>query len=65
MDELKPCPFCGGKAYYSYNQDYAGGPLNFFVGCDCGVQIDQDWCDIGSKEALFRAWNRRADHGTD
>lgn len=35
MDNLKPCPFCGGEAYYSYNDSWNG----CYVACfECGAK---------------------------
>jgi Lar family restriction alleviation protein len=54
--ELKPCPFCGGRAetdygYYDYN--WHG------VHCvDCGAYVCT--AEDGSQEAI-EAWNRRAE----
>lgn len=48
--DLKPCPFCGGKAHQR-----CGGPGNHYVKCfDCGVSTDD-----GSQERAVAAWNRR------
>lgn len=52
MAELKPCPFCGGKAEM---EDV--GRL-YFVRCRrCGVNQDHLY---HSKQAAVKAWNRRA-----
>lgn len=56
-EELKPCPFCGGKAetvyaYYDYN--------SWGIHCvDCGAYIQ---CDPkkDTKEEAIKAWNNRA-----
>jgi Lar family restriction alleviation protein len=50
--ELKPCPFCGGKAYRDRVDDK---PL-FWVAClECG--IDGRICE--SEPEAITAWNRR------
>lgn len=68
--ELKPCPFCGGKARIFYTMDI-GVPTGdngykVSVKCDnllcCGAKIEKwaakkEW----AKESAINAWNRRAD----
>lgn len=53
MDELKPCPFCGGEARLDMDFDWS------YVYCiNCQAQIERAW----KKEAI-EAWNRRAEDG--
>lgn len=53
MTELKPCPFCGGKAVLCENTDYA------YVYCkECGSQTDESH---GTAGAAVAAWNTRAE----
>jgi hypothetical protein len=47
MSELKPCPFCGGKANCSKH----------FVFCTV-CHAESDW--LGDDGAAIAAWNRRA-----
>lgn len=62
MEQLKPCPFCGGKARIRKTKG-----TRYFVGCsECGARsIDFDelpWHDtpfIAQGHAI-EAWNRRA-----
>lgn len=68
--ELKPCPFCGGKARIFYTMDI-GVPTGdngykVSVKCDnllcCGAKIEKwaakkEW----AKESAINAWNERAD----
>lgn len=64
MNELKPCPFCGGKA-----RIYASelGIRVMCTGCCCqtGTYTDFDhffWEDANNKDALeiiVERWNRR------
>ena len=60
MDELKPCPFCGGKAVF----DSYGWTTEHKV-AKCSVcRAATDFCDdegiVGYKVVLER-WNRRAE----
>lgn len=56
--ELKPCPFCGGKAKLIEIQE---------VGCfrvlceDCPTSVGKYW--YYKKQDAIKAWNRRADNG--
>lgn len=58
--ELKPCPFCGGKATFKNEQ---------FYGCNAVIVICND-CMAKSKyctgaylyDQAAEAWNRRADN---
>ena len=53
--QLKPCPFCGGRA--GIYQDYMG---LWHVQCDnCGIGTLKN--DI--KELAVRSWNRRVENG--
>lgn len=53
MDELKPCPFCGGKPYLA-NVAMVG--CTYVVCTDCRAQGDD-----ASQEGAIAAWNRRSD----
>lgn len=53
MDELKPCPFCGGRPYL-HGDDY------YWVTCfECGVETS-GYEDVSK---VIEAWNRRAEDG--
>lgn len=60
-EELKPCPFCGGKAISCstgniYTKEY------FFVKCTkCGIESPSA---INKKDAIT-AWNKRAEVPND
>lgn len=60
--ELKPCPFCGGKAKFSL---YYGSLKVVCIGC--GARTKPRGERGTDKESVFRivgeAWNRRADNG--
>ncbi len=64
MDELKPCPFCGGEAKYdSYamspyekaNINYIDGKWHYVYCSDCLAQGPE----VLSKEDAIADWNRR------
>ena len=62
MNELKPCPFCGGKAkgpyYYDPFDGYQGDCGTYIVDCSkCSVQIIER-----TKEKAIEVWNRRAEN---
>lgn len=56
MEELKPCPFCGGKAdIVSEHVDYP------YIGCeDCDVRIESSDWSVTYKEDLIEGWNKRS-----
>ena len=57
MAELKPCPFCGGRASLVQK----GG--SFFVKCNRCPGAVVTGCIHQSKEEATKAWNRRAEDG--
>lgn len=62
MEKLKPCPFCGGKAFVRYVMPCST------VQCEkCGAStgVFSDWYEEadGRKEAID-AWNRRVNNDT-
>lgn len=60
-EELKNCPFCGGKATTSEQENIKTMPFGFgWLGCQkCRVHMDWMGGERGKKLA-FSAWNRRA-----
>ena len=57
MDELKPCPFCGGEAeLFTIPADYGLSPIRWVIRCKkgCCEQIPH----ISDHDAVF-AWNKR------
>lgn len=58
--ELKPCPFCGGKAL-RFKRDKAYYGESYFIGCknaNCNVRPHTDSYDRQCDAT--KAWNRRA-----
>lgn len=61
MFDLKPCPFCGGKARL-----FVGDGVRVICSkCYAGtmVRTDNIESDSNSVEKVIEAWNRRADNG--
>ena len=59
MTELKPCPFCGGKAKYIYRM-----PYNVVKCTKCkvfGKTIVDSYEQQDGKAEAIEAWNRRAE----
>ena len=59
MSKLKPCPFCGGKAYID-----VFGDKEFITAIhkkNCIIQPDTYLCSVGIRKQI-NAWNRRADN---
>lgn len=55
MEELKPCPFCGGKARIMMEEEDLPDESFHNIYCtSCGVQF---WTK--SKTDAIEAWNRR------
>lgn len=59
--ELKPCPFCGGKAIIM--QDNEGF---FWIGCNdeymCIGNINHGAMIFTTEQTAAKAWNRRANN---
>lgn len=71
QDNLKLCPFCGGRAEVRMDTDISGGGLYVYVVCRlCGAHRAPEWTrpDMqGRKAAVIKAtrdWNRRVRNGT-
>ena len=63
MDELKPCPFCGGKAHLEH--DYTGDGFSYVCCEKCGlhsVSFVRSFEQASDLRAI-EYWNRRADDG--
>lgn len=64
ITELKPCPFCGGKAFFDkmYSPD---GDWEYCIACaDCECMFTVEYRNP-DKNYLLNAWNRRAEDETD
>ena len=63
MDELKPCPFCGGKPRLFVSN----GVRVLCPKCYAGTKIlvDHMESDSNATEMVVEAWNKRADNETD
>ena len=58
--ELKPCPFCGGKAIVLHTKSIYELP-HFFVTCgSCGVETPRV---CKTEEQAREVWNRRSNNG--
>ena len=61
VTELKPCPFCGGKAVMeTFTTSFEKHP-RYRVRCTekgCRVALDWDWFE---EEEAQKAWNNRTD----
>ena len=60
MEELKPCPFCGGKARLLVND----GVKVICSKCYIGTMSMTDvmWQESNAVETVVAAWNRRDDN---
>ena len=61
MENLKPCPFCGGKAFIE--NGYVGIERVVFVKCDeCKVRMPNVYVRASycANDKAAEAWNRRA-----
>lgn len=58
-EELKPCPFCGGKPHL--DDEDTCGIKSYYVMCDCGIQTNP----FLQKERAIECWNRRVNEGRD
>ena len=61
--ELKPCPFCGGKAILAHD---LAGPGASYIRCEkCGLESVRfiKSFEVASDDEAIKYWNRRADNG--
>lgn len=60
-DELKPCPFCGGKVYSCYKQNDGDYWSVFCSHCPALFMLERDGVLDGPEEMqVALAWNTRA-----
>ena len=63
MNELKPCPFCGGKAAL---EDYGlNGNFKIVKCAECGARTKLFLKGLTLGEDAIEAWNRRANENSD
>ncbi len=58
--ELKPCPFCGGKADYDNNES----GLEWVYCTECGATGESFWMSIDVTDQAIKAWNNRQNNDT-
>jgi hypothetical protein len=64
MEELKPCPFCGGEARVSGDYRYGFGItcLGETCGCRFGIEYDNSAMpnnDYVTENEAIKKWNKR------
>ena len=58
MENLRPCPFCGGKANLTKEDNYGFVDNEWYADCgNCGLLFG--FAKQYSKEEAIEAWNRR------
>lgn len=66
MEDLKPCPFCGGSAEIAYRSTILMTRRNkglqyMYIHCTkCGARSGDFFWD--EKAEMLKAWNRRVKH---
>lgn len=66
MDELKPCPFCGGEASFKKHSFYYDKERSFSdntYGISCNNCFAESYQFYQTKEKAIEAWNRRVEDG--
>lgn len=58
MDELKPCPFCGGKAKIRSEKYWQPNVRRNVICTNCFANTG--W--YKTEDEAIEAWNRRAEH---
>lgn len=60
MDDLKPCPFCGGPGHEILRFYWGDDCSKWTVVCDnCGAEVSE----FDALEQAREAWNRRVTDG--
>lgn len=58
--KLKPCPFCGRKAYLKSECRQDTGKVGYWVECDFGFcSVNPSTYISSTKQIAVKAWNRR------
>ena len=60
MDELKQCPFCGGKANLVTHHNRACTWARYYVKCERCLVHQHNY---ETPQIAIEAWNRRAEDG--
>ena len=69
MDELRPCPFCGGEACVGVGRlitsDFGSDAYAYVTCGECGASTDEVYGDKADESEIVKqavaAWNRRAE----
>ena len=62
VNDLKPCPFCGGKAIlYVIGGDYGTNSYVYCVKCHSRGSLKTSYDLDIAKESAMQAWNRRVE----
>ena len=61
MEELKPCPFCGGEATIKEINDRFYTVCN----CECEMYMYKTYTGPSAKKALIKAWNTRQEENNE
>lgn len=66
MNELKPCPFCGGDGSFTIDtvEKTVYGSCWTCGARGSGVWYKEDYPSVEEVKKAVRAWNRRADNGS-
>lgn len=59
-DNLKPCPFCGGKAECKTNYMFGRSHGHFVFCTKCSITQDRVYA---TKTYAIKKWNRRVNNG--
>lgn len=60
MEEMKPCPFCGGTVRFDEAYNYFRDTVIYCDSCDMVFALDD--CTATAEETI-EAWNRRINNG--
>ena len=62
MEEIKPCPFCGGRGFIQDAVSASDG-VTFVMCVKCGATAEE--MGLGHKAEAVAAWNRRAERAAE